>query len=236
MSELLQPTPSQIHEAIKQTEQWIEDWHQKLRDSYGLTDLVLLGEEGDIGMSGGNGFLLGQDDLSYFWNVTHEVGSNFGKVSVLQFDQISNNPKHPLITRVLYRPRRFNHLIAVTLGWRFDSSEVLYEGLQKPSDLVLEINKVTRPGILFSCPDELAESRNHTQALKLRFVDGPEYLDGWDAYLSYERLQSESVNCRAGLFNYRDGQLISSYPEVFNPIPHLESFARHQAKLPLIET
>jgi len=232
------PKISEVNEALKQTEQWVKAWHLKLRTSYKLTDQALLGEDGDIVMAGGNGILLGHGELSYFWGVTHDVGSNFGKVSVLQFDQLSSEPNHPIITRILYCPRRFADLIAVTLGWRFTDSKVLYEGLQKPNDFVFEINKVTRPGILFPCPDEFLNSKAHTQALKLHFITDSEHKRevDWDADLGYEKIVHQNVNYKRGLFMHRNGQLITQYPEVFDPIPHLQSFARHKAKLPLIET
>ncbi len=226
----------QLTEALGQAYTWISDWHQKFLSRYRLTPYLTF-----LSMKSSD-LIKVADEASYLVTVRPDLPSDFGKVSVIELGQMSGDNRQPLMARFFYKYQDKDYkLVAISFGWRILESAVVYEMVSFASGQIDRLVKMTRAGLLFEAPANLALNRNSCQALDLDF----DYKDGgaWFAKLGFERdqlgttvdYQDGNVVAAHGFvsrdeqgrhFYIKDGQQYS-FPLQLDPIPHLQNILRN---------
>lgn len=241
------PRFSEIQVALEQTSKWLQEWHGNVREKYNLTADLLENEvEGEL--------VLADEGTLYLWNVRHELESFFGPVSVLQLEQVNSNPNHPLMGRFYYKTRNFEQLVAVSFGWRLQESDVVYEMVEFHDGKITKLGKTTRPGVLFPTPEVVDNEflmRQFTQQLELEFSYDNGGIQEYTGRLGFAQDQNSkviytngqvrfplglmfSLNLQTQTAHYTLGRRRFNLPRELDPIPHLNNFARHKSKQPLL--
>ncbi len=217
------PSYKDINEVLNQTRDWINNWHNRFRQTHKLTWEVLMGGEVELSAIGGGGRILVEDTTPYLWRIVHNFESNFGTTSLLHLERLSPNPNHPCVVMIAYELNRFGSPDVITFGWDKETSIVLSENLEMP------YGRIDRMYVVTKLPDQ-----QHPQRLKYSFIHDHPGLYIWTTDLTYIQIQDEKITTEHRQCNAALGKPTMGYSPELNPIPYIENFARHKAKLPLI--
>lgn len=232
-----------LRQELAQTLAWIGDWHCNFRKSHQLTDsrLATLGEQISSEL------IEIADHSDYSMRVATGLHSDFGIVSVLQLERLTGDATQPLMARFFYQDGDYGKLVAVSFGWRFSDSAVVYEMVSFASGQIDRVAKITQAGILFNAPPDLLSDRESCQSLEVDFIYNGDA--GWFAKLGFEREAIGVVNYKDGIitathgFVSRDEQGRNFYikdgtkhffPTQLDPIPHLQNIFRNNNPHPLL--
>ncbi len=235
------PSTKEIEPHLKKAYDWLQQWHCDVRassrlDSKTVTDIA------NLTSYGGRADLLFSRDLFFYVDVHPLIESKDGsKVNLLQFNQQTTNPDHP-VTALFYYTDNWETLKAIKCDWLIqDSTPVLDELVILEGGKIVELRKTTKPGELFPTPvilnSEMARRMSQKLQLNFDYSQGGN-LQSWSGTVGFCN-QDVNVEYSNGLgtggnFSYQYVNTWYTIPETLNPIPHIQFLARHQEVKPLI--
>lgn len=181
----------QIHEALKEAYDWMQNWYQDFQKKTGFSPEAIASRfklAGKIEFPTTITIQTEKGPAVYeIFDFKWQIQSEFGPVSMIRLTQ-----KYPHSApagvyegmTVLTPVGDFSKTQCISFGLRFDEPDVLYVNLSSQNGKIVRIAQLTRPGVLFEGPIQI--TRENSQMFWANFEFSGNNLKMWDVSISDE--------------------------------------------------